>query len=161
MKSWIRLLPTTVYALALIALPATAHEETDQPEGTAVLHVGEHEEHGSYLVDQEEMALYLFEADIQGGNGSEPQSNCHNDCAIAWPPLRSAGEPQVHDDLNPELLGTIPRENGETQVTYNGWPLYYFASDMDPGHTRGHDIETHGAEWYLVSPEGEKAGDEH
>jgi hypothetical protein len=48
-----------------------------------------------------------------------------------------------------------------TQVTYNGWPLYYFASDVEPGHTRGHDIEGYGTEWYLVTPEGEKAGEEH
>lgn len=160
MKPCTSLLPTTVCALAILTLPAAAHQDEDQPEG-AVLHAQEHEEHGSYLVDQDEMSVYLFEADVQGAEGSGAQSNCHDDCATAWPPLVSKGEPKVHDDLNPELLGTIQREDGETQVTYNGWPLYYFTSDAEPGHTRGHDIETHGAEWYLVTPDGEKAGEEH
>ena len=28
-----------------------------------------------------------------------------------------------------------------------------------PGETKGHDIEEFGAEWYLLTPEGEKAED--
>lgn len=45
-------------------------------------------------------------------------------------------------------------------VPYNGWPLYYFVEDAAPGDTRGHLIEEFGGEWYLVTPEGEKAGHE-
>ncbi|HET7369745.1 MAG TPA: hypothetical protein VFK45_02780 [Gammaproteobacteria bacterium] len=40
------------------------------------------------------------------------------------------------------------------QVTYNGWPLYYYAGDKKPGDTRGQDKKGFGAEWYLISPEG-------
>lgn len=155
-----RIFTAAACALPLLATPVAAHQAEDQTEGPALLHVQQHEEHGSYLVDQEGMALYLFEADAQGGEGSEPQSNCYDDCATAWPPLITEGEPQVHDELDAELLGTIERENGEMQVTYNGWPLYHYSADADPGHTRGHHIETHGGEWYLVTPEGEEAGEE-
>lgn len=161
MKSRIRLLLAVAFAVTLTALPAAGHEQDEQPAGSAILHIQEHEDHGSYLVDQEQMALYLFEADMQRSEEAEAQSNCHDDCATAWPPLVTEGEPQAHDDLNPELLGTITREDGETQVTFNGRPLYYFSADAEPGHTRGHDIETHGAEWYLMSPDGEKAGEGH
>lgn len=161
MNIWTPVVPIIACALALSAKPAPAHQPEDQPKGATVLHVEQHVEHGEYLVDQEGMSLYLFEGDVQGSEGSEPQSNCHEDCATAWPPLISEGEPQAHDELDPELIGTIEREHGEVQVTYNGWPLYYYSADHSPGHTRGHDIETHGAEWYLVTPEGEKAGEEH
>lgn len=161
MKKWNEILPTAAFALLFPAIPAVAHQAEDQAEGPALLHVEQHEEHGAYLVDQEGMALYLFEADVRGGEGSDPKSNCHDDCATAWPPLLTEGEPQVHDGPKAELLGTIQREDDGTQVTYNGWPLYYFSADMEPGHARGHDIETHGAEWYLVTPEGQKAGEEH
>jgi predicted lipoprotein with Yx(FWY)xxD motif len=41
------------------------------------------------------------------------------------------------------------------QVTYNGWPLYYFAPDEQPGDTKGHEVDGFGAEWYVVTPEGE------
>ncbi len=30
-----------------------------------------------------------------------------------------------------------------------------------PGHTRGQEIKSHGGEWYLITPDGEKAGEEH
>ena len=148
-------------ALALLSTTPAAHEASDQPEGAAKLHVKELEEFGPLLVDQAGMSLYLFGADTPGGEGSEPESTCRDRCAQAWPPLATEGEPEAHDDLNPELVGTIARHDGKTQVTYSGWPLYYFAADMAPGHVRGHDIELNGGEWYLVTPEGEKAGEKH
>jgi predicted lipoprotein with Yx(FWY)xxD motif len=156
-----RILTAAALAFPMLAMPVAAHQPEDQPEGSVALHVEQHEKHGNYLVDQAGMALYLFEADQQGGEGSEPRSNCHEDCATAWPPLVTDGEPQVHDELDAELLGTIKRDGGETQVTYNGWPLYYYSADAAPGHTRGHHIESHGGEWYLVTPEGGEAGEEH
>lgn len=56
-------------------------------------------------------------------------------------------------------LSTTKRKDGSTQVTYNGWPLYYFAKDQTPGEITGQDVEGFGAEWYLVSPDGEKVRD--
>ena len=151
---------TAACALALSATPVSAHELKEQPHGAAALHVSQDEEHGAYLVDQEGMSLYLFEADVQGSDGSEPESRCHDRCETAWPPLLSEGKPEAHDELHPDMLGTIEREDGERQLTYNGWPLYYFSADMGPGQTRGHDIELNGGEWYLVTPEGEGVGEE-
>ena len=56
------------------------------------------------------------------------------------------------EGVNATLLGTITRDDGTTQVTYNGWPLYYFAGDTAPGDTTGQDME---GVWFLVSPTGE------
>lgn len=148
-------------ALMLASAPSVAHEAADQPSGAASLHVAQDDEIGQYLVDQEGMSLYLFEADTRGTADAAAESTCHEDCARAWPPLLTEGDPDVHDELSPEMLGTITREHGDTQVTYDGWPLYYYAADYSAGHHRGHDIEGFGAEWYLVSPEGGKAGEEH
>lgn len=162
MTNWTRTLPTGLCALALSAVPAAAHQPEDQPEGAASLHVRQIEDIGEVLVDQEEMSLYLFEIDVQGKEGTEAESKCYEQCATAWPPLVTEGEPQAHAEaVKAELLGTIQRDDGETQVTYNGWPLYYYAADQSPGHARGHDIEAGGGEWYLVTPEGEEAGEEH
>lgn len=156
-----RTLTGAICAVALSATTAAAHQPQDQPGGPVLLHVAEHEEHGRYLVDQEGMALYIFEADVQGNEGTRAQSTCYDRCATAWPPLITEGEPEGHDNLKPELIGTIQRKDGEVQVTHNGWPLYYFSADHSPGHTRGHDIEANGAEWYLLTPNGEKAGEDH
>jgi hypothetical protein len=43
------------------------------------------------------------------------------------------------------------------QVTYNGWPLYIYVSDVGPeGEVAGQDIEDFGEKWYLISPSGEQ-----
>ena len=56
------------------------------------------------------------------------------------------------EGVDSTLLGTITRDDGTTQVTYNGWPLYYFAGDTAPGDTTGQGME---GVWFLVSPTGE------
>ena len=56
------------------------------------------------------------------------------------------------EGVDATLLGTITRDDGSTQVTYNGWPLYYFHEDAAAGDTNGQGL---GGVWFLVSPEGE------
>ncbi|MCH8109322.1 MAG: DUF11 domain-containing protein [Chloroflexi bacterium] len=46
-------------------------------------------------------------------------------------------------------METITRDDGYVQVTYNGWPLYYVASDDNPGDTNGQ----YGT-WFVVSIHG-------
>jgi len=61
-------------------------------------------------------------------------------------------EAMAGEGVDATLLGTITRDDGSTQVTYNGWPLYYFHEDMAAGDTNGQGVE---GVWFLVSPEGE------
>ena len=56
------------------------------------------------------------------------------------------------EGVDSTLLGTITRDDGTTQITYNGWPLYYFADDTAAGDTNGQGME---GVWFLVSPTGE------
>ncbi len=42
------------------------------------------------------------------------------------------------------------------QVTYNGHPLYTYAGDTKPGDTNGQNLDQFGAEWYVLSPAGDK-----
>jgi predicted lipoprotein with Yx(FWY)xxD motif len=105
---------------------------------------------GTYVTDGTGRALYLFTADRPN------QSACDDACAGAWPPLTSVGTPAVTGGgLRSDLIGTIQRGDGATQVTYNGWPLYHYASDLASGRPMGHDVKEHGGEWYLMSPSGE------
>ena len=50
-------------------------------------------------------------------------------------------------------LGTTTRTDGTVQVTYNGWPLYYYVKDKAPGDVTGQDV---GGVWYVVSAAGEQ-----
>jgi predicted lipoprotein with Yx(FWY)xxD motif len=61
-------------------------------------------------------------------------------------------EAMAGEGVDATLLGTITRDDGSTQVTYNGWPLYYFHEDVAAGDTNGQGVE---GVWFLVSPEGE------
>jgi predicted lipoprotein with Yx(FWY)xxD motif len=102
---------------------------------------------GEHLVDGEGMTLYLFTEDSEG------ESVCTDDCLENWPALTVDGEPTWDDGVEGSLVGTIEREDdGSTQVTYDGLPLYTFAPDEAPGDVNG---QGSGDVWYVVSPSGE------
>lgn len=94
------------------------------------------------------LTVYLFEAD----KGST--SSCSGACASAWPPV--TGKPQASGGAMSADLGTISRPDGSTQVTYKGHPLYLFVKDKDDGDAYGEALKAFGAEWYVVSPSGNK-----
>ncbi|ARS35006.1 hypothetical protein CA264_05875 [Pontibacter actiniarum] len=124
-------------------------EEIVAEEG-AKLETRSTEELGAYLTDASGRSLYMFEAD------SSAQSNCYDACAEAWPPYTTEGTAEAGVGVDAALVGAIQRTDGRMQVTYNGMPLYYYVKDSGAGQTTGQDIEDYGAEWYLVTPSGEK-----
>lgn len=99
---------------------------------------------GDVLVDRGGMTLYLFSPDSQG------PSTCDADCADRWPPVREMTD--VGEGLDPSLLGTTTRSDGDVQATYNGWPLYRFAGDQAPGDVTGQGV---GDVWFAVDAAGE------
>jgi predicted lipoprotein with Yx(FWY)xxD motif/plastocyanin len=129
--------PTRVVTSTIPAVGAT---------GPAEVAVGVNDELGQFLVDAEGMTLYLFLRDTPG------VTNCYDNCAVAWPPLYTMGPATAGEGVDAGLLGTTTRTDGTTQVTYNGWPLYYYAKDMQPGDVTGQDV---GDVWYVISPAGE------
>jgi predicted lipoprotein with Yx(FWY)xxD motif len=107
----------------------------------------DHSDLGTYLEDQSGHALYLFEGDEKG------ESYCAGACVSVWPPYETSGQSMAGSGVSQSKLGTITRDDGGTQITYNGEPLYYYAGDGGkPDETKGEAIEQFGAEWYLVSP---------
>ena len=95
-------------------------------------------------MDGDGNALYIFTRDTQNGDSSA----CTDEvCVAEWPPLTTEDEPTAGVGAIQNLLGTITREDGSQQVTYNGWPLYLYSS----GSTSGHGAE---GEWFLVNPSG-------
>lgn len=99
---------------------------------------------GDIITDGSGATLYLFLPDEQG------ESVCYDQCEAAWPPL--VATTTAGDGLDPSLLGTVERTDGSAQVTYNGWPLYYFANDLEPGETNGQGVNE---VWYVVDANGE------
>lgn len=121
--------------------------------GGATVMISESAEYGSILVNGEGMSLYVFMADTQNSGAST--CNADDGCSTEWPALASEGQPVAGEGVDEAMLGTITRDDGTMQVTYNGWPLYQFHEDSAPGDVNGQGLEEFGGLWYLVSPTGE------
>jgi len=104
---------------------------------------------GTYLTDANGMSLYLYTKDSPG------VTTCYDQCAVAWPPLLVNGAAPTAEGGLGAQLGTVTRRDGTTQVTYNGWPLYYWQNDHQPGDISGQNV---GGVWYLISPDGNAIG---
>jgi predicted lipoprotein with Yx(FWY)xxD motif len=104
-------------------------------------------DYGPMLFDQRGQAIYLFEKETTG------QPDCYDECAVAWPPVLTAGPPQATGAVRGDLLGTVQRADGSTQVTYGGHPLYFYAHE-GVGQVLCHDVVESGGRWLVVTPEG-------
>ena len=116
------------------------------PSGPAHIALGSNSQLGSFLVDDKGMTLYMFTTDKPN------TSNCYGKCAQFWPPLLTSGAAVGASGLDASRLGTTTRTDGTTQVTYNGWPLYYFAKDKQPGDVKGQKVL---GTWFVISPSGD------
>ena len=105
-------------------------------------------DYGRILFDGSDQAIYLFEKE------AGPKSECYGQCAEAWPPVLTEGEPVAGGSARQDLLGTTERDDGTTQVTYAGHPLYYYVDDPK-GEVLCQNVEEFGALWLVVAPDGE------
>jgi predicted lipoprotein with Yx(FWY)xxD motif len=98
---------------------------------------------GAYLTDASGNTLYLYAPD------TSPTSTCYGKCVANWPALLTNGAPQAGTGATATFLGTSPRTDGSSQVTYKGHPLYYFKGDKAAGDTSG---QGKAGTWFLVTP---------
>jgi predicted lipoprotein with Yx(FWY)xxD motif len=105
---------------------------------------------GPILVDGSGRTLYLFEAD------NSSSSTCYGACATYWPPLLSGSSPVAGAGVSAALLGSTKRNDGTTQVTYGGHPLYYVVTDHNPGDATGEKVNNFGAAWFVVGADGNR-----
>ena len=113
--------------------------------GPAMVQVVNTSTAGPVLADAEGRTLYLYTRDTR------LTSNCYDACAVTWPPLMTDGAAVAGSGIAGNVLSSTRRRDGSSQVTYNGWPLYYFRNDAAPKETRGQNV---GGVWFVVSPEG-------
>jgi predicted lipoprotein with Yx(FWY)xxD motif len=101
------------------------------------------------LADSSGRAVYMFVKDNKG------PSTCTGPCAAAWPPVLATGNPvRAGAGVDPSKLGMVARSDGSVQVTYGGWPLYYYLGDQAPGQTTGEGNVSFGAAWFLIGADG-------
>ncbi len=147
--------PKAIVALILLAgaCSPTATSTSAQPTSVSPVpsagmevNVGQDDKFGAILVDGNNMTLYLFTSDTPN------TSTCYGQCVSFWPPLLTSDIPTVGEAVDMARVGTTTREDGSQQITYNGWPLYYYYLDRKAGETNGQGFQN---VWYVISPVGE------
>jgi predicted lipoprotein with Yx(FWY)xxD motif len=106
---------------------------------------------GKILVGPNGHTVYLFLKDKTPNT-----STCFGACAKVWTPVPTTGAPQAGPGIQTSLLGVTKRKDGITQVTFNGHPIYYYDDDKKAGTTEGQNKDEFGAEWYVLSAQGNK-----
>ena len=132
---------TTAPTIATTTSAATTSEATTTSAGTssatgsATVNATAVGSAGTVLVAANGMTLYNFTKDTKDSGTSA----CTGGCLQTWPALTvKAGESPVAGDGVTGKLGTITRtDDGSSQVTYNGLPLYFFKNDKAPGDLNG------------------------
>lgn len=104
---------------------------------------------GDHLIDGSGRTVYLFTPD----KTSTP--TCYGECAAFWPALLTTGAPLAGTGAIASKLGTSPRTDGTTQVTYNGHPLYEYMGDQSAGDINGQGKD---GTWYVLTPAGTQIG---
>ena len=131
--------------------PAAKQGQTQSAEKKstgAVIHV-DGSEFGTMIYGPRNQAIYIFQRD------SRNETNCYGECAAAWPPVITRGEPRARGGAKQSLVGTVKRRDGSLQVTYAGQPLYYYANE-GPGEVRCHNVNLNGGLWWVIGPDGKR-----
>ncbi len=109
-----------------------------------------------FVVDADGMTAYEFRRDdpMLYQFDRDPVPTCYGPCTVSWFPVMTDEPPRAADGAEPSMLGTIRRKDGGIQVTYDEHPLYVFAGDKRPGEMNGQDVDSFGARWHAVRPDG-------
>ena len=94
-----------------------------------------------------QLALAIEESSAQ--QAGAPRQSQTDRCLTTGMPLAGSG-------VDPKLLSTSMRKDGQLEVDYKGHPLYYFIADKKPGDLTGQGLNNFGGSWYVVSPAGDK-----
>ncbi|NJB70148.1 putative lipoprotein with Yx(FWY)xxD motif [Saonia flava] len=104
-----------------------------------------------YVTDDEGNTLYTFIGDKKNQNNFTADDFSNNG---VWPIFHTSieGLPSILDSSD---FGTID-VFGESQLTYKGWPLYYFGQDQERGDNYGVGFPAAGV-WPIINPDIEEA----
>ncbi len=109
-------------------------------------------EAGTYLTDGRGHALYTFSQDDK--DAKKPESACRDACATMWPPAQANGDVEASGKVASGKVSTFDRDDGGSQIAYDGKPLYYYAPDK-PGEAAGEGVKAFGGTWHLAKAGGD------
>jgi len=140
-------LPVVLVAAVAVGAAMAATGSTHARAGT--VQTSKSKSFGTILVSSTGRTLYRYTIDGKRVNRCSGNATC----AKYWPALlvKAGANPTVGAGATAALLGTIKAAHGMRQVTYAGFPLYFFAGDTAAGQTKGQGFES---QWYVVNTKG-------
>jgi predicted lipoprotein with Yx(FWY)xxD motif len=121
-------------ALATLTACGGGGESSEEPAGTATsaVSVQEVDGVGRTLVDSAGKTLYFADQEADGA------IKCTESCLSFWFPVEGSESTAASMDG----LAVVKRsDNGQSQLTFEGKPLYTFKLDTGPGQSKGHNLE--------------------
>jgi predicted lipoprotein with Yx(FWY)xxD motif len=136
----------TLVGVVMKNSPAGRTAGAAQSRGTTVM-LTQDPAYGPILTNERGMTVYRFEPDIEEG-----VRDCLDDggCTEIWPPLIVTGALTRPPEVKGQLTSR-QRANGRTQAVYNGWPLYLYKEDEEPGDTFGDNTADEWGSWFVVT----------
>ena len=134
-------------ALGVFTIVALAGALAATATNSAIVKTAHNATYGSLLVNSSGLTLYHLTSETKG------MIKCTGACATLWPPVlvKGGAKPSAGAGLSAAKLGTIRRPGGQTQVTYNGLPLYRYSIDKKAGQVLAEGV---GGVWFAVSSTG-------
>jgi predicted lipoprotein with Yx(FWY)xxD motif len=94
----------------------------------------------------------VYGSEKDGNN--PPASRCTGTCAQQWLPIVVApGDEPDLEGVRPDQVGRVTRDDGSSQLTLGGWPVY--VNKDDTGEFKAAAPDANGT-WFPMSPQGEK-----
>jgi predicted lipoprotein with Yx(FWY)xxD motif len=102
---------------------------------------------GQVLVAPNGFTLYAFDPDAAG------TPTCTAACAGNWPlyVVEDGAELTAGPGLDASMLDVVEHPEGDTMLSYGGWPLYFFAGDIAPGDVNGQAVND---VWWVIGADG-------
>jgi predicted lipoprotein with Yx(FWY)xxD motif len=113
--------------------------------------------HESVAVGPSGFAVYTFQGETTHHIICKKTTSAATNCWAFWPPVSPSGSGAVTKQSGIKgKLGTF-QNNGVTQLTLNGQPLYYFTPDLKGKNKHqavGDQLKTFGSIWHVVKASG-------
>ncbi|WP_114941314.1 hypothetical protein [Mucilaginibacter endophyticus] len=140
---------SSILVLALVIGLTSCSKDNNTPyvpqpsASNASIQLANNDKFGSILTDKNGRTLYSFAVD------AADNSNCNGNCSITWPVFFDANL-TLGTGLKQSDFGVITRDDNSKQITYKGWPLYYYSGDGKAGDINGDGV---GKTWFVSKPD--------
>lgn len=149
-QNYFSLLGLALFVFVMLASCTKENDNNPAEEAEFNIEIVTNGTFGKILVNQKNQSIYFFASDVSG------ESNCNGGCADVWPAVTGdVYDLALDSELNRSDFNTITRADGQKQITYKGWPLYYFSPEGDgilenPGEVLG---DGRGGVFHVAKPD--------